>query len=71
MGTAQKMLLEIIWNPEYNIQVLIENILGVDRLIDEMVENVKSRDEDLCEEVLKDILAQTSKVEDERWEYKD
>ena len=60
MGTAQKMLLEIIWNPEYNIQVLIENILGVDRLIDEMVENVKSRDEDLCEEVLKDILAESS-----------
>ena len=60
MGTAQKMLLEIIWNPEYNIQVLIENILGVDRLIDEMVENVKSRNEDLCEEVLKDILAEPS-----------
>ena len=60
MGTAQKMLLEIIWNPEYNIQVLIENILGVDRLIDEMVKNVKSRDEDLCEEVLKDILAEPS-----------
>ena len=60
METSQKTLLKMIMNPNVDIQILIENILGFDQLVDDMIDNVKSRDDDLCDEVLKDILAQTS-----------
>lgn len=56
--TAQEKLLQMITEPQIDnvdFWVLLDNIIGIERLTDIMIDNVKSRDEGLCEDVLEDI----------------
>lgn len=54
----QEKLLQMITEPQIDnvdFSVLLDNIIGIERLTDIMIDNVKSRDEGLCEDVLEDI----------------
>ena len=53
--TAKEKLLEMIWNWKVDFGVLLDNIIGIERLTEEMNDNVNSRDENLCQNVLEDI----------------
>lgn len=55
---AKEKLLQMITEPQIenvDFSVLLDNIIGIERLTDDMIDNVKSRDESLCENVLEDI----------------
>lgn len=55
---AKEKLLQMITEPQIDnvdFSVLLDNIIGIERLTDIMIDNVKSRDESLCEDVLEDI----------------
>ena len=53
--TAQEKLLDYIYNGKIDFGVLLDNIIWIERLTSDMVDNVKSWDEDLCQNVLEDI----------------
>lgn len=55
MMNAKEKLLQMISDATVDYQVLLDNIIGIERLTDIMIDNVKSRDESLCEYVLEDI----------------
>lgn len=58
MMNAKEKLLQMITEPQIDnvdFSVLLDNIIGIERLTDDMIDNVKSRDESLCEYVLEDI----------------
>ena len=53
--TAKEKLLEYIGNGKIDFSVLLDNIIWMERLVDEMIDNVNSREDSLCEMVLEDI----------------
>lgn len=55
---AKEKLLQMITEPQIDnvdFSVLLDNIIGIERLTDIMIDNVQWRDEGLCQIVLEDI----------------
>lgn len=55
---AKEKLLQMITEPQVDnvdFWVLLDNIIGIERLTNDMIDNVNSRDDSLCECVLEDI----------------
>lgn len=56
--TAKETLIEMITQPQkHNVDfwVLLDNIVWIERLTDDMLDNINSRDDSICENVLEDI----------------
>ena len=51
----RQKLLDIIENWTYDFNILLENILGSERLTNDMIENVKSWDDDMCKSTIEDL----------------
>ena len=56
--TAKEKLLQMITEPQVDnvdFWVLLDNIIGIERLTDDMIDNVNSREDSMCQMVLEDI----------------